>query len=348
MTAKHTHITGWDIGGAHIKAARCTHDGKLIQLIELACPLWRGIDHLKQAIVQIQSELNNYDDLAAVTMTAELVDIFPDRQTGVSEILTTISEFFPPDKTLVYASDSGWLPPHLARENWPAVASQNWHASASYAALHVNNGLFIDIGSTTCDIIPFKQGTVSSIGHSDFERQMSRELLYTGAIRTPLIALAHSAPFEGKDVGLAAELFATTADCWCLLRNLDPELIKDDSADGQPWQDIYCQQRIARLLGTDSKQHDTQHWLQLAQWFADQQVNLISSAISKVLLAHPYLESNMPIIGAGIGRFIVQKCADSLGRDYIDFSSLVTPPLTTAGDHAPAAAVALLASRRLT
>jgi probable H4MPT-linked C1 transfer pathway protein len=346
MSSSQSYITGWDIGGAHIKAARCDHQGNILQVVEVACPLWRGIDHLKQAISQLQTELDNRHDIAAVTMTAELVDIFTDRQTGVQTILAVLLEYIPFNRCYIYAVDAEWLTPEDAVKNWPAVASQNWHATAHYTSQHVAEGLLIDIGSTTCDIIPFCAGAVMTQARTDFERQISRELVYTGAIRTPLIAFGNAAPFNEQDIGLAAEVFATTADCWVLLDKLLPQHILDESADGESWQKSDCQRRIARMLGTDAHLHLESQWLTLAEWFATQQIKLITQACERVLFDRN-LSSTTPLVGAGIGRFIVKKCAKQLDRDYVDFSSIVHPSLKEPADHAPATAVALLAASHM-
>ncbi len=343
-----TYITGWDIGGAHLKAARCNTQGQLIDIIEVACPLWKGLDQLGPAITKVQQQLANTNDIAAITMTAELVDIFANRQTGVQQLLDYFSDFIPPSLCYVYGAEKGWLSPDQAKQHWYYVASRNWQASATLAANYVDNGIFIDVGSTTSDIIPLCQGQASPTGFSDFERQKSRELLYTGAIRTPLIALANAAPFNGHSVGLAAELFANTADCWFLLGQLNAEKIRDLSCDGQPWDIPHCQQRLARLLGTDAHQHTTSQWLQLASWFAQQQLNLVADACQQVISAHPGLQSEITIVGAGIGRFIVKLCAERLSFNYKDFDNLLAQSEPLASDHAAATAVALLAQQQLT
>ena len=347
MTTNNSFITGWDIGGAHLKIARADHHGNLISVLQIPCPLWQGMEYLDQAIQSVHQQLGNQYDLAAITMTGELVDLFPDRQTGVKQILDCINKFIPKENSFIYAGKLGWLDPSSSEHNWLHIASQNWQASANFVSKKIANGLFVDIGSTTCDIIPIKQGRVIASGFTDQQRQTSRELLYTGAIRTPLIALSNIAPFHGELVSLAAEVFATTGDCWCLLDQLSADAIQDISADGKPWHKEDCARRLARLLGADAIETDQAQWQQLAQWFALQQVHQINNACLQVLSAHPSLTSDYPIIGAGIGRFIVQQCAQHLGRDYIDFSSLVSPPSDAAADHAPAIAVALLAQQQL-
>ncbi|NOQ93125.1 MAG: H4MPT-linked C1 transfer pathway protein [Methylophaga sp.] len=340
-------ISGWDIGGAHVKVARCDQQGQLIQVIQVACPLWQGIEQLEQAIASIFTQLNNKGDVAAITMTGELVDIFSDRQAGVEGILACLAHYINVDNTYVYAAELGWLTPNNAIKNWQHVASRNWQASATHVAQRIPNGLFVDIGSTTSDIIPFVEGQAVPQKHDDFGRQTSRELLYTGAIRTPLIAISQTAPFNGLSVSLAAELFATTADIWCLLGELNPSAIQDTSADGQSWELDACACRIARLLGTDANQAEEKQWVQLAQWFAEQQCHQITDAILHVLSAHSELPSDAPLIGAGVGRFIVKFCAQRLNRPYLDFHTVIDSANPEASDHAPAVAVALLAKHKL-
>lgn len=347
MTNKTSYITGWDIGGAHLKVARCDLQGNIIQVLQFSCPLWKGISYLQDAITSVQQQLNNRDDLAAITMTGELVDIFKDRESGVQQILECICNFIPTNKISVYAGDDRYLSINEAKQQWQYIASQNWQASTHFAASKIANALFIDIGSTTCDIIAIKDNIASPNGYSDFERQSTRELLYTGAIRTPLIALANSAPFNGIDIGLAAEVFATTGDCWCLLKQLDANIIQDTSSDGQPWQSTDCINRIARLLGTDANQAPESHWQQLAHWFAEQQLQHVTKAILHVLSSHSELAVDAPIIGAGIGRFIAKACAQRLNRPYHDLHELLGSSDTLISDHAPAVAVALLAARQL-
>ena len=38
-------VLGFDVGGAHLKAAR-VEDGRVIGAIKIACPLWQGLDQL--------------------------------------------------------------------------------------------------------------------------------------------------------------------------------------------------------------------------------------------------------------------------------------------------------------
>ncbi len=341
-------ISGWDIGGAHIKLARSTMAGQIIDVRQYSCPLWQGLTQLEQTITTILGQLNNQADTMAITMTGELVDIFPDRKAGVAAILTCLSQFIEPEQMQIYAGEHGWLSMDEAMVHWQAVASRNWHASASLVAHNCQQGILVDLGSTTCDIIAFEPDrAVTPKGQTDFERQRSRELLYTGAIRTPLIAISKHAPFNGQSITLAAEVFATMADVWCLLGELDPSLIQDTSADGLPFTPSHCARRLARMLGTDFDTATMTQWQQFAAWFAEQQCHQICEAILHVHSAYPALPLDAPLIGAGVGRFVVKQCAQRLQRPYLDFAECIAASHPQAASHAPAVAMALLAASHL-
>jgi probable H4MPT-linked C1 transfer pathway protein len=319
----------------------------LIHAFEVPCPLWQGLEELDKAVKKAQEKLVGSTKLNAITMTGELVDIFPDRQTGVAEIITGILPFLSESSCYIYAGDQGWLSPTEAKKQWRKVASRNWQASVSFSAQAIEQGLFIDIGSTTSDIIAIDNHQEKPTAFNDFERQATNELHYAGAIRTPLIAIAHTVPFDNKVIRLAAEVFATSGDVWCIVGQLTPSTLQDSTSDGQTWQKSDCIRRLARLLGADAHEFPEQQWEQLAQWFAQQQIMQLQQACQTVLANHPTISQKAPLIGAGIGRFMVQQCAKQLGNDYIDFSSLTTLHSPQAADHAPAVAVALLASQQL-
>ena len=44
------NIVGWDIGGAHLKAALLNAEGEIIQVYQQPCPLWKGLSELEAAL----------------------------------------------------------------------------------------------------------------------------------------------------------------------------------------------------------------------------------------------------------------------------------------------------------
>ena len=49
-------VLGWDLGGAHLKAAAVARSGKVVWVRQLPCPLWLGLEHLDRAIVNVLEE----------------------------------------------------------------------------------------------------------------------------------------------------------------------------------------------------------------------------------------------------------------------------------------------------
>ena len=93
---------------------------------------------------------------------------------------------------------------------WTVLASGS---GGNASLLQLNGaGLLVDIGSTTTDIIPLRDGLVRAAGYTDSERLACGELVYTGLTRSFVMALAERAPFAGRWTTLAAEYFASAAD----------------------------------------------------------------------------------------------------------------------------------------
>ncbi|ADJ27324.1 hydantoinase/oxoprolinase family protein [Nitrosococcus watsonii] len=348
MPSKPLAISGWDIGGAHLKAALADSQGRIAACLQLPCPLWQGLEKLQQAFSQMQLELKNKDCLAAITMTGELADLFNDRDEGVIKILEYASQHFQNIPIYVFAGTQGFISLEQAAKYTEAIASANYLATSQLAARHWKEGLFLDIGSTTSDLIPCKNSIPCPRGRNDQERLASGELLYSGVTRTPLIALARRAPLEGQWVRLAAEWFATTADVYHLLGRLSPSDDLHPSADNRGKQPRDCARRLARMVGADSKHWPLQTWQGLAAYFAEQQCQQLTDAVFQVL-SRVDISPEAPLIGAGIGRFLVAECARRLRRPYADFSEAldIRPRIPMSADHAPAAALARLAWEQL-
>ena len=93
-------------------------------------------------------------DVNAATMTGEFSDAFADRASGVAAISQAAQDAL--GAALIYAGPAGFVAANVAAQNVDKIASANWHASATLAARHVSEALFVDMGSTTTDMIPLK------------------------------------------------------------------------------------------------------------------------------------------------------------------------------------------------
>lgn len=338
-------VIGWDVGGAHLKGARLDPTGKVTQVVQLPCPLWQGLSHLEQGIDRALTVLGSVSQ-HAITMTGEMVDLFPDRQAGVTQVMKTIKARISQATLRYYAGAAGLVGEELASSAIDQIASANWRASAELVARQLPAALFVDIGSTTTDLIPVAGGRVIARGVDDTTRMVAGELVYRGIVRTPLMALAHRAPFQGDWVPLMAEWFATTADVYRLTGELPEDADLHPTADNGEKTLAGSARRLARMLGRDARQASMETWVELARWFAGVQLAQIEEAASKVLCREE-LPKDAPFVVAGAGRLIIEPVARRNGRRMIDFAELIDCDESLRGraaDCAAAVAVAILAS----
>ena len=341
-----SNILGWDIGGAHLKAAMINSQGSIVQVMQKPCPLWMGLPELSRAVAEIRQDLAELPANHAITMTGELADCFASRADGVQQIIQHMEMCLPEADILIYAGIKGFIKPEqLSTQHFDYIASANWMASASYAAKKINSGLFIDIGSTTTDILLIDNHQVITDSYTDYQRLCNEELIYTGIVRTPVMALADKALFQGHQVGLMAEHFATMADVYRLTGELDERHDQTPSADGAEKSITGSARRLSRMIGCDFAPQQIHCWQQFAGNIRELQIQKIQDGcarqLSRRLLKQPV------VIGAGIGRFLIKPLAERLGCDYSGYEMLFGQQLPhtalTIADCAPAVAVARLA-----
>ena len=339
-------IFGWDLGGAHLKLAVLDADGNLARVAHVPCPLWLGLEHLERALRQ--SAGAPLHARHALTMTGELVDLFPDRATGVAEILATFRRVVEGSEPLVFAGNR-FLDAPAAKAAWAEVASANWLASATLAATRLPEALVLDIGSTTTDVTLIANGRVQARGGNDHERLASEELVYSGVVRTPLAMVADRVPFSGDWVAMIAELFATTGDLYRISGELDPRFDQSPTADGRPRSREASMRRLARMIGCDFETAAAPEWERLARWLAHAQLERIQRACARVL-SRGLIGPDAPVVGLGVGSFLAARLAADMQRRYVDFAELAGVAaddrlrVNTCG---PAFAVAALLRRRL-
>ena len=338
---------GWDIGGAHVKAAVINPAGEIIAVYQQPCPLWKGLDQLRSAVTRTLHEASGWHYRHAITMTGELVDLFEHRDDGVRQIIDTMTALLPQRRCLLFAGTEGFLEAEqVEARHYQAIASANWLASAAFAAQKVGSGLFVDIGSTTTDILLLNDGNVLAQGYTDYQRLVSRELIYTGIIRTAVMAVAQSARDRDQEIGLMAEYFATMADVYRVTGELNELHDQTETADGAEKTIIASARRLSRMIGSDFLSEELPRWRQFAENIRAQQLQKIQRGCA-YCIQDMNIPKNQPMIGAGVGRFLVKQLAQLSGYPYLDFSDLFPESANqtglTAADCAPAVAVACLA-----
>ncbi len=315
------HVVGWDIGGAHVKAC-LLRDGRVRDVAQWACPLWQGIEHLQRVLQlalarwpQLVDTAHAGTTLHAVTMTGEMTDLFEHREDGVQRIAATLADALSPGTLRFFAGGTHWCGLADVGAHWERIASANWRATALHAAQCFLEGVLIDIGSTTTDLIAFRAGRVLGSSRSDADRLASGELVYHGAVRTPLCALGPRVAWRGAELNVMNEFFATTADVYRLTGELDPAHDLHPSADGAPKDLPASRRRLARMIGLDAREAAADDWLAFARAWRARQIDALAGQLRRVADAHR-LSASTVVVSAGCGDFLVADLLDRAGLPH--------------------------------
>jgi probable H4MPT-linked C1 transfer pathway protein len=292
-----------DVGGANLKLA----DGLGFALSFPFC-LWREPDRLTCTLRELVAQAPPCDHLA-VTMTGELADCYETKREGVLAILRSVEQAADGRHTRVYTIDGRLLALAAARRSPLDCAATNWHTLARFAATLVptaRQGLLIDMGSTTTDIIPLDEHGPVTTARTDLQRLARNELLYTGVVRSPVCAITGHVAYRGASYRVAQELFATARDVYTILGDLPEDPCDVNTADGRPATRLHARRRLARVLCADETEFHHRDAVAVAESVRRSQLEAIANCLQSVasqLVAPPAV-----VIISGAGEFLIQQC----------------------------------------
>ena len=319
------NVVGVDVGGANLKAS----DGRTVS-VSLPFELWKQPEQLPNALRDLVSTVCPQADVSVVaTMTGELADCFASKEEGVNRIVDALQFATPSNRLRVYLTDGRIVAANEAREAFRLAAASNWHVMASFLARGFSTrpprpperlAIMLDVGSTTCDLIPLRHGQVASQGRTDTARLQAGELLYMGVERTPLCGITTLVPYRGHPCPLACELFATTGDVYLTLGELPENEANRATADRRPATRPFAQARLARAICADVEAFDERDALCLAHDIASKQAQLLAAAIDRLFtrmtaescsaerpLANAATDDDAALLVTGHGDFLVRR-----------------------------------------
>jgi (4-(4-[2-(gamma-L-glutamylamino)ethyl]phenoxymethyl)furan-2-yl)methanamine synthase len=332
-------VLGWDIGGVNTKLARVA-DGRILYVSGRPYEVQRAPHGLMRLLREMATEAmsgsTGQPAAHVVTMTAELSQLFRTKREGVRFVLDAVETAFPSAVVRVWTVDGRFIEIDRARLRPFDVAAANWSATAQRIAKHHPDALLLDIGTTTTDIIPVVGGAVLSQGRTDPDRLASGELVYTGALRTPVEAIVSHIVLEGRNVGVSAEGFALAGDAHVWRGDLDPADYTCPTPDGRPATREFAGERLARVVCADRELLDAAAISSIAEAIARAQVARIIHGIKQVHARHPSIDT---AVITGLGSFLGEAAARAARLRVL---SLAQELGDAAARCAPAASVALL------
>ena len=159
--------------------------------------------------------------------------------------------------------------------------------------------------------------------------------MYTGALRTPVEAVAPTVPVRGHETNVSAEGFALVGDVHVWRGELAPSDYSVPTPDGRPTTKQFAGERLARVVCADREMLDETDIGVIADAVWDAQVTRIAGALVRACAGQPALTR---AVVTGLGEFLAAAAARRVGLQVTHLSDALGP----AARHAPAAAVALL------
>jgi (4-(4-[2-(gamma-L-glutamylamino)ethyl]phenoxymethyl)furan-2-yl)methanamine synthase len=329
-----------DVGGANTKAAWL--DGETLRTVSRPFEVWRDRGALSALLRDVAAEVAGGPTSAvAITMTAELSDAFRTKREGVAFVLDAAQDALGGRPLDVLTTAGELVPVDAARARPWDVAAANWVATALAVADAHPDALLIDVGSTTADIVPIAAGRVAAAGRNDLERLLAGELVYTGALRTNLAAIAPHVPVRCGRCPVSSEYFAISADVHLVLGHLAPAAYDCPTPDSRPATVSFARERIARLVCADVEQLDEGEVDAIAAFLYGEQLRRLEEAARRV---QRQLPPDAPVVAVGSGAFLGREIAARLDRTV---APAPAPWGATGGEVAPAAALAALLAARL-
>jgi len=339
---------GLDIGGANLKVA----DGRGFAH-SVPFPLWQHPGRLASELTELLDWTTSRVAVAprhqrlAVTMTGELADCFLTKAEGVPAIVCAVKQAAEGRSTRIYLTDGRLVSGEVAMEEpWLAAAS-NWHALARFACRYcrARPGLLIDIGSTTCDIIPLgkthKEIEPIAKGRTDPERLATGELVYTGVQRSGVHGVVREFPWQDTTCPVAQEHFATTADAYVVLEEIAEDPNNHDTADGRTRTKNFSHARLARMLCADTTIFSWNDALRAARAIRNAQLEQLEKAAHRVLSAWAFPPAVAVL--SGEGEFLARRLLGRLSWNG-EIISLASELGNSASRCGPAHALAVLAN----
>ena len=315
-------IAGFDIGGANTDVALVDFDesGNIIGVETnfIYLPMWIKNDELKEALKNLIGSNMDEVDAVGVSMTAELVDAYRTKKEGVMDIAKKSVDSF--NVPVGFVGLDGIMDISGVFEEPMKVAAANWIATVHMASKIHSNCILIDIGSTTTDIIPIKNGKECAKGRSDLERLKTGELVYSGTLRTNVAALVEKVPIDGTMMRIASELFAVTADIQIILGNISNEEYTCDTMDGAGKSIDDCMRRISRVICGDMDALKPDEIKAIAEYIYSEQVKRISEALLEVSKRNHL--SKVVITGLGMD-ILGAKACELAGLEYTGMDKIL-------------------------
>jgi len=276
-------IFGVDIGGAHIKLTQLAEIDENLE-VKFAC---QSFSEKGEMIDKLLSFITR-PDLVIITQTlCANRYLFSSIKEGTEYIIDVTEKIFG-EKVKYIGLPCKLHMPSEAKRHYLKVAGRNWIATCYLASSYLGlfeNGLVIDCGTNSTDIVPLHDSRPVTLDEDDrvYTRLKTGELLWSGLYFTHIPSISHTIILDDEEFQVKPTTRATSYDIYVVLGMISPENI---AAKYSIWRrDMTFEASVGRMLDVISADRDllsVNDAQKIAQFLAEKQRINTEKAIRKV------------------------------------------------------------------
>lgn len=236
--------------------------------------------------------------------------------------------------------------PREAKEHYLNVACRNWVATCYLASPYLDlfeNGLVLDCGTNSTDIVPVLNSTPVTLDDNDQEytRFKTGELLWSGLYFTHIPSLSHTVILGDEEFQVNPSTKAMSFDLYIVLGMISSEDVLVEFTNQGEYRSLISQEASARrmidVVSADQELLSVNDAKKIAQFIAEKQREKTEKAITKVLSAtRKKYKTDLKIAAiAGAGKdIILRKALENLGfEEIMDIEKAASEKLDMRDSH---------------
>ena len=152
--------------------------------------------------------------------------------------------------------------------------------------------------------------------HDDYSGLSSEELLYTGALRTPIYSVINSIILQNKIYNIIPENFSTMSDIYRLLSIIKNKSDYTSTADGRSKSKKDTLHRISRVFGFDYSRNKHDTIIMLSKKIMSAHLDQISYNIKNHVKNNYSTVKDLKVIGMGVGKILIKMICEKNKWNY--------------------------------
>ena len=268
-------------------------------------------------------------DLVVVTQTMCVNrQLFSSAKEGTSYIVDVTERLF--GDTVRYLGLSYQLyTPRKAKEHYLDIACRNWVATCYVASPYLKlfeNGLVVDCGTSSTDIVPVIHSTPVTLDDTDqgYTRVKTGELLWSGLYFTHVPSISHTVILDDEEFQVNPSTKAMSFDVYIVLGMISPEDVLTEFGNQKEYQKLISFEasvgRMIDVVSADRELLSGNDAKKIAQYLVEKQREKTEKAIKKVLsTTKKKYKTDLTIAAiAGAGKdIIIRKILENLSFEEV-------------------------------